>query len=108
MTVVKRAIKKSPEKQRQITLWDKEQLLAELQYKLEVMPVTSVREHNIWCKYAAEYGRMSGFYQPDTTVTNNNSILVVTREQSDEIWKQRVADQQRRLGKSSSLATNTR
>lgn len=90
-----------------IKLLSKTRLLAKLEEKLEAMPVDTDRQLLVYLKYAVEIGKMQGYYQPEVAVTNHSNVLVVTREESDEIWQKRAVEQQRSLQQSSSLATNT-
>ena len=87
---------------------DKHQLLYALQDKLDQMPVETDRQLVVWLKYAAECGKVRGFYQPEVAVTNNSNVLIVTREQSDELWQEKIKNQQTELHKSSPVLTNVK
>lgn len=87
-------------------LWDKYQLLSRLQDKLQNMPVDTDRQLMVYLKYAAEFGKMQGFYTPEVAVTNNSNVLVVTSEQSKELWTEKVKAQQKELHRNSPVSSN--
>lgn len=89
--------------------WSRDQIIAGVQKAIQEMPTGSSRDLTVRLRYLELLCKLVGAYHaPAEAVPAGSNVIVVTREQSDELWKKRAIDQQRHLGKSSSLATNTR
>ena len=80
-------------------LWDKHESCVALEDTIMSLPAENDGQRMVKLAHLKEYHKVRGFYKQETANTTTNNILVVSREETRELWKQRAKKQQRATGR---------
>ena len=85
--------------------WEKIQVVAGLQSQIQTLsreigqlpPDKADRKRVVLARFIDLWAKLTGGFVPDPVVSTTNNLLVVSREQSDDIWADRLRKEQRKL-----------
>ena len=87
--------------------WDQEKVILAMQDTIYSLPTATAQDRKVKLDWLREYFRICGYYQPDVANQTTNNILIMTKEESKDVWKRRIKAQQRRLATKTQVAANT-
>ena len=87
--------------------WDKEYVVAAMQTTIRALPTDTPQDRKVKLEWLREYFKICGYYQAEAATSYTNNILIMTKEESRDVWEQRIQAQQRRLGAKTKMATDT-